>query len=168
MLDKKAYADFLQNNCPAAYSQYKKGKKLIGAGWGLFATGLTLSAGGAACMILADVLYPKSGSTSTYDEYSKYDYDDYMKYGGYDPTMVGSENTDSNNKKHSTFMTIGISLLAAGGTMTVVSIPLLGTGYSKRNSAYKVYNKKCSSPSIKVHTMDVKVGPQTVGLAFNF
>ncbi len=138
-MDKKAYANFLQTNCPAAFSQYKKGKKLIGAGWGLFATGLALSAGGAACMIIADAVNPYSTLDLTY--------------------------TDVPETK---FMIIGISLLSAGGAMTLVSIPLLGTGYSKRNKAYKVYNQRCSSPDIQPLSLDIKAGPQSLGLALNF
>lgn len=63
VMDKKAYENFLQNNCPAAYSQYIKGKKLAGAGWGLFGAGVGLGFVGSVSMIgcalfdLGDVFY---------------------------------------------------------------------------------------------------------------
>ena len=46
-MDRKAYEKFLQENCFVAYNQYKKGKTCIGAGWGLFGSGLGIVAGGA-------------------------------------------------------------------------------------------------------------------------
>lgn len=63
VMDKKAYENFLQNNCPAAYSQYIKGKKLAGAGWGLFGAGVGLGFVGSVSMLgcalfdLGDVFY---------------------------------------------------------------------------------------------------------------
>ena len=47
-LEKHEYEYFLKNNCPKAYGQYKVGKQLIAAGWGVFAAGLAIGAGGAA------------------------------------------------------------------------------------------------------------------------
>ncbi len=41
-LNKQEYQHLLVNTCPKAYAQYKKGKTLIGTGWGLCAGGLGL------------------------------------------------------------------------------------------------------------------------------
>lgn len=51
-MSKKDYENFLKNNCPEAFSQYHNGKKLIGAGWGLFGAGLVVTAGGGALFAL--------------------------------------------------------------------------------------------------------------------
>ncbi|MCQ2347236.1 MAG: hypothetical protein MJZ92_04830 [Paludibacteraceae bacterium] len=50
VMNAKTMAQFLKNNCPAAYSKYMSGKKLKGAGWGVFSAGLVMTAGGAAMM----------------------------------------------------------------------------------------------------------------------
>lgn len=47
-MNKKEYEWFLFNNCPKAYEQYKVGKQLSGAGWGVFAGGLALGGLGLA------------------------------------------------------------------------------------------------------------------------
>ena len=46
-MDKREYEMFLRKNCPQAYSQYRKGQRLIGAGWGTIGGGvLAMIAGG--------------------------------------------------------------------------------------------------------------------------
>ena len=45
-MDKKEYEMFLRNNCPKAYGQYRVGKQLINAGWGVFGGGMAVFAGG--------------------------------------------------------------------------------------------------------------------------
>ena len=42
--------EMLQNTCEAAYKQYRKGKKLSYAGWGLLAGGIVLDAAGIGLM----------------------------------------------------------------------------------------------------------------------
>lgn len=39
-MDKDAYLRFLENNCPEAWSSYRKGTQLWKAGWGLLGAGL--------------------------------------------------------------------------------------------------------------------------------
>ena len=152
LLDQKAYEEFLMNNCNRAYLQYKKGKKLIGAGWGLFATGLALGAGGTACMLLGHPSKTKVDYRLEYDP-------DYDKY--YDRPYRSKSKADI-------LWIAGVSAVAAGGTMTLISIPVLGAGYSKRNNAYKVYNKECSSPLKQALSLNITAGVGTLGLALQF
>ena len=49
-MDKKEYEMFLRNNCPKAYGQYRVGKQLINAGWGVFGGGMAVFASG--CVML--------------------------------------------------------------------------------------------------------------------
>lgn len=49
-MDKKDYLYFLKNNCPKAYGQYKRGKQLINAGWGVLGGSLAIVGGGALWM----------------------------------------------------------------------------------------------------------------------
>lgn len=45
-LDKKAYVQFLRDNCPQAYKQYRDGKKWAISGWALMGAGLALTGAG--------------------------------------------------------------------------------------------------------------------------
>ena len=150
-MDQKAYAAFLEGNCPAASIQYKKGKKLIGAGWGLFATGLVVGAGGGACLALA---YTKFANQNT----------DYYYYDEYGYSYTSQTETSPN----SLLFSLGISFISVGGALTIASIPILGVGYSKRNNAYKTYNNQCSSKDKKPLTLNLTAGTQSLGLALNF
>ncbi len=50
VMEKKAYARFLQESCPLAYEQYRKGYKTATAGWVLLGAGLGIDV--AACITL--------------------------------------------------------------------------------------------------------------------
>lgn len=52
-LDKKAYKQFLRDNCPQAYKQYNDGKKWAISGWCFMGAGLAITAAGIG-MIVAD------------------------------------------------------------------------------------------------------------------
>lgn len=43
-MDRKAYADFLYNNCPEAFVKYYQGKNMIPAGWALLGSGIFMNA----------------------------------------------------------------------------------------------------------------------------
>lgn len=47
-MEKKEYEYFLRNNCPKAYGEYKRGKQIIGAGWGVMGAGAAIIGAGAA------------------------------------------------------------------------------------------------------------------------
>lgn len=47
-MDKKAYENFLYENCPEAWKKYKNGKNAVAAGWTLFGIGAAMQAGWAA------------------------------------------------------------------------------------------------------------------------
>lgn len=49
-MDKRVYELFLRNNCPQAYSQYRKGQKLIVSGWSLFGGGALIMVAGGVMM----------------------------------------------------------------------------------------------------------------------
>lgn len=53
-MNKREYEYFLFNNCPKAYEQYRIGKQLSGAGWGIFAGGMALGAAGLALYFTGD------------------------------------------------------------------------------------------------------------------
>lgn len=52
-LDKKAYLQFLRDNCPQAYKQYRDGKKWAISGWCLMGAGLVLTGAGIGMLVAA-------------------------------------------------------------------------------------------------------------------
>lgn len=59
-MDKKAYEQFLRNNCPQAYKKYKDGRKWYIAGWSIFGAGMILTGAGIGILV-ADPKAPDSG-----------------------------------------------------------------------------------------------------------
>ena len=55
-MDEAAYVRFIQNNSPEAWQKYYKSTQLIGAGWGLFGSGLALVTTGIPLIFLEDEL----------------------------------------------------------------------------------------------------------------
>ena len=164
VMDKNAYASFLEGKCPAAFAQYNKGKKLIGAGWGVFASGLAVAVGGTALMIVGKTKNNPYYYAKSYDDYKDGDY-----YNG-----EGSERGDvdygggSYMAPGDTYTIVGIAALSVGGAMTLASIPILGVGYFKRDNAYKVYNDKYASPSGQPISLNMTVGRGSLGFALQF
>lgn len=149
-MDKKALQNFLKNNSPKAYKKYMAGQACIKAGWALFGVGLASTVTGS---VLAVVYPPYESHTYEYSYYS--DYYGYYIYDYYTETIPG-------NPLH----TLGVSLLAAGGSMMGVSVPLLVSGYIVRNNAYKKYNV---APKQKNQlTLNLTGGSNGLGLALNF
>ena len=56
-MDAKMIEQFFRDNCPAAYAKYMSGKKLIGAGWGVFVAGLAMTAGGGVMLGISETEY---------------------------------------------------------------------------------------------------------------
>ena len=71
-MDEAAYVRFIQNNSPEAWQKYYKSTQLIGAGWGLFGSGLACLAMGIPMWVegnydvyIAGVFFTTFGSTTT-------------------------------------------------------------------------------------------------------
>lgn len=146
-MDKKAYANFLKTNCPEAYKQYNKGKKLNTAGWTLFGIGLATAVGGGAYRGLL------------YMQYSKNE-DKAWDYG----VRIGSKFDDLYEK----YSMLSYYIMGAGAALTVVSIPILCAGSAAQKKSVSVYNKQCSSPSIPPITFNLTAGQNGLGVALNF
>lgn len=56
-MDKKAYAEFLKNNCPQAFAKYYKGQQMITSGWSLFGLGLATTVIGIPVVWTENLLY---------------------------------------------------------------------------------------------------------------
>lgn len=53
-MDKKAYIQFLRNNCPQAYKKYKDGKKWYISGWSIFGAGMVLTCAGIGMIVVSN------------------------------------------------------------------------------------------------------------------
>ena len=58
-MDEAAYIRFIQKNSPESWKRYRLSTQLIGAGWGLFGSGLACLAMGIPMIVVADSLYYK-------------------------------------------------------------------------------------------------------------
>ncbi len=155
---KREYQNLLRNTCPEAYAQYKKGKKLIGAGWGLFATGLVITGGGYAMLIISNKMpYYHEERVEMFDGNGYYIGAEYLPLSAYEKRMNGI----SDGLFISSWIVSGI-----GEGCLVTSIPLLCVGYKKRDtSALETFNRKCAEPAI---TYNLTAGQNGLGLAINF
>lgn len=149
-MTKKEYENFLKNNCPEAFSQYRSGKNLIVTGWTLFGIGIASTAGGIAYGFLSGNQTTISSSQSTTTSYD------------------GSSYTTTTSQSSFTFNVVGGILAATGGGLVIASIPTMGVGYSKRNKALKTYNNKCASSDILPLALNLTAGQNGLGLALQF
>ena len=66
-MGKKEYEYFLRNNCPKAYGQYRIGKQLIYAGWGVFAAGIAITGAGIGMLASAGYMETETGGGGMVD-----------------------------------------------------------------------------------------------------
>lgn len=146
-MNRKAYENFLLNNCTPAYAQFKSGCKLVSGGWACASIGLIFIAGGATMMALKNVV----DGVSSYDYYSKEDY----YYSQSSTTSVGG----ILNKT-------GVALVSAGAVSVGVSIPLLAVGYVKQKKSVNTYNDQCADKNVVA--FNLTAGTNGIGIAMNF
>lgn len=184
-LDRKALKIFLQQNSPQAYRKYMRGQNSIATGWTFFTVGLASALTGGTFMVLSEYVYWQkrfeyldafqkyAGNSSYYNDgyyYTKLGYHTYLPENVIN-SMTPKEQELYKGFKHydnryDLFFGLGIGLAAAGGTLTVVSIPLLAGGYGTRNNAYKTYNMV---PKEKKNlSLNLQCGKSSIGLALNF
>ena len=145
-MDKKAYEKFLRDNCPSAYAQYNKGKKLITAGWCCFGLGLAGITTGAVLM----ALYPPFPQFGVYSSF------------GYDYYKMGEGEYQLPEYK------IGAACVGLGAASLATSVPLLAVGYIKRNKSCDIYNQQCATPDKKPMSLNLIAGENGLGLALQF
>ncbi len=148
-MDKKAYVNFLKNNCPEAYKQYNKGTKTIIGGWCVFGLGLACVAGGGIEYFMAGKNYKDVEKRQYWELYT-------------------DDQKESLRKKRDQYYTIGYAIMGVGGAITITSIPILAVGYSKQKKSVQTYNRNCSSPKISPLTLNLTAGPNGLGVAMNF
>ena len=141
-LDEKAYMHFLQNNCPEAYAQHKKGKLMVDGGWAAFAVGLAIIGAGSGMYIYFKnlVIHANHGWSI-----------DYIYY------LRGNPLFDA-----------GTALLIIGPCVTAASVPLLYFGYKTKKKSVEVYNANCVSSSVQTISLNITSGQNGLGLALQF
>lgn len=150
-LDKKAYEEFLQNNCPEAWKKYHSGKQTIAAGWTFFATGIALT--GMWGLFGVQEWHSSMRTVERYDYYTDSYYTDY-EYDGYYYTPDEA-------------VLSAIILGSFGATFTAISVPMLAVGYHKKNNAYKVYNESCAQNGSPI-SLNFQVSKNGLGVALHF
>lgn len=136
-MDKKAYLEFIQNNCPEAYRNYQKGNKLWKAGLGMLGSGLGMT------LLVGTPLYVVGVSKMV-----NYDYGHRQYNVGVNCTVAGSV------------------FLSVGALTTAGSIPLLVVGGIKRNNSHEVYNDHCKNPQYLSFSINAKANGVGLALNF--
>lgn len=158
LISEDSYVDLLQNNCHAAYKQFKTGKTLIASGWASFVVGFVLLGGGVAGMIITEKTYK-----SDYDWYKEVEA--MQKYGGYEGMLMRAE---EGKNKYEKFRSLSVVGIAVGGTLTVASIPLWISGSSMKKKSLNTYNTKCSGSFKSTLSLNLTAGHNCLGLALQF
>lgn len=143
-MDRKAYAEFLKNNCTPAFTKYHKGQQMIASGWSLFGLGLaTTTIGGCLFMSEAWVGVVTSG-------------------------LLYRNNPEKAKQVRLDFERSGIALTSIGVGMTISSVVLLPIGYKYRKQSVDIFNNQCSLQRQSVATLNLQSGSDGIGLAISF
>lgn len=190
-LDEKAYMHFLQNNCPEAYAQHKKGKLMADGGWAAFAVGLAMTGIGAGLIIAAEENYESQlqRKRTISSEIEKIARDLEIKYGKdwsilwtyyknepdvQEALLQRASLQREKNLINPTDPTdtpmggAGIALVVIGPCVTIASIPLLHFGYKIKKKSVDVYNANCISSSAQTLSLNLTSGRDGLGLALQF
>lgn len=154
---------FLENNCKAAYKQYKTGSGLVGGGWATFVFSLVGIGGGLTDGFLhngSNDFVPFSFNAEDYKHY-----DEHYNWVYYTKDSPGYEDKQADLTFHKK-LTYG--LLIGGAALFVTSVTLWSVGHQKKATAWKKYNEVCAPSSSQRASLDLKASPNQVGLVLNF
>ncbi len=132
----------LLETCPIALADYENATVLIKSGWSTLGIGLGLTAIGVVCDISRSKNMIAAHSLEVFSEES----DEYFRIAN---SRLAAE----------------IPLLIIGGCLTILGIPLLSVGYTRRNRTIDTFNQQCAEPNI---IYNLTVGQNGLGLAINF
>ncbi len=192
-MDRKAYADFLYNNCSNAFIKYYHGKNMITAGWALFGLGCAMTVTGwtiCGCRErITDEIYTDykellkeygcycghsygddcRSCSDLKDIYGPYHY--YYYRGGYDEACIPSDTRrylDSRNRCLDAYKIAGVTIGSIGVGFIGTSIIILPIGYVYRNKAMKIYNEQCTNKRTASCTFNLQSSRDGIGIALTF
>lgn len=194
-MDQKAFEKFLRENSPQAYKKYMRGKSCIAVGWTFLPVGILATVGGGILYSIsrdihrdeftkcANNLNKSLEKTNYVNDWGNLQHPDeirtdYQMWHSPDhynmpPTqsMTSAERAWYNaclnySNQASIIRNTGIGLMSVGGSLTFVSIPLLGVGYKLRNNAHKNYNVEPKTK--RQYSLNLQSNQTGIGLALNF
>lgn len=137
-MDRKAYEQFIYQNCPEAWRKHLGAQSTIITGWTFLGVGAVLCSAWAM-LPLANYYY--DGKDATY--------------------YITSATRDD-------WHTTGVIAGSIGAALAGISIPLLSAGYGIKYNTYKTYNKSCASANKSSLSLNLQAGADGLGLAMKF
>lgn len=137
-MDRKAYEQFIYNNCPDAWKKHVTAKRCIITGWTFLGVGIALSSAWGM-LPLGDYYVSNQDAKYYITEQTQYEW-----------------------------QLTGIISGSIGAGLALVSVPLLASGYGMKNNSYKVYNKNCINPSKPALSINLQANQNGLGIALNF
>lgn len=193
-MDQKAFEKFLRENSPQAYKKYMKGKSCIAVGWTFLPVGILATVGGGILYSIshdihrdeftkcADNLNKSLKNTRYWNEWGYLEQPEeiqtYLDRWEFRPdnmpptqSMTSAERAWYSaclnySNQADIIAVIGSGLMCVGGSLTFVSIPLLGVGYKVRNNAHKNYNVEPKTK--RQYSLNLQSNQTGIGLALNF
>lgn len=142
---QKVLEFYAQQNCQAAYDQYKRGRQCYIAGWSLFGGGAALTVAGLGCII--------GGVANTISS-------------GMNNIPKGQEMT-----VYDQLMIAGGVLVGVGVVSQIVCAPLIVVGKKKMHQSAETYNATCRYSQMRMQPQpywSLQTSANGVGFAFNF
>lgn len=155
-MDKKAYENFIYENCPAAWKKYKNGKNAVATGWTFFVIGAAATIGGGVYFALNE---------KNYDLYREYN-DEADAYRGTSNYDYYKRLANDYYSKYNSCIAWGIGLMGGGGGLAGIGLFTFIGGYGSKAAALKTYNKKCASTT--PISLSLTAGQNGLGIAMNF
>lgn len=193
-MDQKAFEKFLRENSPQAYKKYMRGKSCIAVGWTFLPVGILATVGGGILYSIsrdihrdeftkcANNLNKSLENTNYVNDWGVLQHPEEIRTSvqmwassidNMPPTqsMTSAERAWYNaclnySNQASIIRNTGIGLMSVGGSLTFVSIPLLGVGYKARNNAHKNYNVEPKTK--RQYSLNLQSNQTGIGLALNF
>lgn len=148
LLTQRAYKNLLQNTCPEAFAQYRKGEVMANWGWGVLGAG-ALSMVASCIPLYLPNPYPYGMEQ---DEYGSFvEVGDWSKHHGFDDATLAA----------------GLSMIFVGTAVVASSIPIICVGYAKRDKSLGIYNLQCRKQEPAI-TYNLTAGQNGLGFAVNF
>ena len=143
---QKVLEFYAQQNCQAAYDQYKRGRQCNIAGWCLFGGGAALTVAGLGCII--------GGVANTID------------------SAIGGVSSGSGQITiYDQLMIAGGVLVGVGAVSQIVCAPLIVVGRKKMHLSAETYNASCRYSQMRMQPQpywSLQTSSNGFGFAFNF